>query len=218
MAEIGVAGTTWRKYVASVERRLRVLFAEQAIHWSAIDPWLPEAVSALAGAVLGGGKRLRPLFCAYGFMAAGGSGQPSELIDVAAALELLHAFALIHDDVMDGSPTRRNQPSLHQRLMEQHDVQRYHGEARRFGEGTAVLIGDFGFALAQQLVSSAPASVVATWHQMCTELVMGQYLDVAGASAEASPPHGRLSSPVTNRAATPSNGLCDWEPSWPVSL
>ena len=182
VTEIGVAGTTWRKYVASVERRLRVLFAEQAVHWSAIDPWLPEAVSALAGAVLGGGKRLRPLFCAYGFMAAGGSGQPSELIDVAAALELLHAFALIHDDVMDGSPTRRNQPSLHQRLMEQHDVQRYHGEARRFGEGTAVLIGDFGFALAQQLVSSAPASVVATWHQMCTELVMGQYLDVAGAA------------------------------------
>jgi geranylgeranyl diphosphate synthase, type I len=182
LAETGMAGTTWRKYVASVEQRLRVLFAEQALHWSSIDPWLPEAVSALAGAVLGGGKRLRPLFCAYGFMAAGGAGQPPELIDVAAALELLHAFALIHDDVMDGSPTRRNQPSLHQQLIEQHEVLRFHGEARRFGEGTAVLIGDFGFALAQQLISSAPAPVAATWHQLCTELVMGQYLDVAGAA------------------------------------
>jgi geranylgeranyl diphosphate synthase, type I len=181
-AETGAAGTTWHKYLASVEQRLRVLFSEQAVHWSSVDPWLPEAVNGLAGAVLGGGKRLRPLFCAYGFMAAGGSGQPPELIDVAAALELLHAFALIHDDVMDGSPTRRGRRSLHQQLMDQHDIGRYKGEARRFGEGTAVLIGDFGFALAQQLISSAPAAVVVTWHQLCTELVMGQYLDVAGSA------------------------------------
>jgi geranylgeranyl diphosphate synthase, type I len=180
VAEPGLAGTPTRRYVAAVEQRLQLLFAEQAAHWSVVDPWLADALAALAGAVLGGGKRLRPLFCAYGFMAAGGTSQPPDLVDVAAALELLHAFALIHDDVMDGSSIRRSRPSLHQQLINQHEARGHRGEARRSGEGTAVLIGDLGFALAQRLVSAAPPPVVATWHELCTELVMGQYLDLAG--------------------------------------
>ena len=184
VAEPGVAGTTRRRYVGDVEQRLRVLFAEHAAYWSLVDPLLLDALRSLAGAVLGGGKRLRPLFCAYGFMAGGGTSQPPELVDVAAALELLHAFALIHDDVMDGSSIRRGRPSLHQQLINQHEARGYRGEARRSGEGTAVLIGDLGFALAHQLISVAPAPVIATWHQLCSELVMGQYLDVAGTAGE----------------------------------
>jgi Polyprenyl synthetase len=55
---------------------------------------------------LAGGKRLRPLFCRYGFLAAGGDPHDRSWLDVAAGIELLHSFALLHDDVMDGSARR----------------------------------------------------------------------------------------------------------------
>jgi geranylgeranyl diphosphate synthase type I len=143
---------------------------------------MPEVVDALCGFVLAGGKRLRPLFCGYGFVAAGGQGTPPALIDVSASLELLHAFALLHDDVMDGSATRRGSPSLHRQFMDQHAGGCYRGEPRRYGEATAVLVGDYGFALAQRLVSDAPGAVLRVWHELCAELVMGQYMDIAGAA------------------------------------
>src|ERR671922_2402095 len=59
----------------------------------------------LEALVQAGGKRLRPRFCYWGFLAAGGSDRP-EIFRVGASLELLHTFALIHDDVMDDSPLR----------------------------------------------------------------------------------------------------------------
>ena len=170
------------RFVAGVEARLRQVLDEERSRWSSVDSWLPEVVDTLSGFVLGSGKRIRPLFCAYGFLAAGGAGEPPALLDIAAALELLHAFALLHDDVMDGSATRRGRPSLHRQLAHEHAAAGQNGEARRFGDGVAVLVGDLSFALSQRLVAGAPPAAQRVWHDLCAELVMGQYLDVAGAA------------------------------------
>lgn len=171
----------WRQRVVDgVQARLRELVALEARRWLAVDPWLDGIVSALNGSVTNKGKRLRPLFCAAGFLAAGGQGTWGPLIDVGSALELLHGFALLHDDVMDGSATRRGQPTFHRQVAEAHARDGLRGEPNRYGEGMAVLVGDLAFSLAQRLMAGAPPRAQGVWHEMCTELVMGQYLDMAG--------------------------------------
>src|ERR671914_1051510 len=80
----------------------------------AISDDLDPLVSALA-AFLTGGKRLRPAFCYWGWRGAGGADLP-EIVPAAASLELLQAGALVHDDMMDASDTRRGRPAAHRRV------------------------------------------------------------------------------------------------------
>jgi geranylgeranyl diphosphate synthase type I len=167
-----------------VDLRLQTVLEEERARWTQADEWLEEPLSLLASFVLQGGKRLRPAFCWYGFLGAGGSDE-TLVADVAAALELLHAFALLHDDVMDGSATRRGHPSMHRRLGQDHCRSGWRGESRRFGEGMAVLLGDLAFACADHLLGRAGQAcgdVRAVWDELRLELVMGQYLDLAGAA------------------------------------
>src|SRR5262249_58452574 len=89
-----------------------------------------ESISGL----LAGGKRLRPAFCYWGWRGAGGPDCP-EIINAAAALELLHAGALIHDDLINASDTRRGQPSLHRQFEARHADRGWHGSADAFGMG-----------------------------------------------------------------------------------
>ncbi|WP_030688879.1 polyprenyl synthetase family protein [Streptomyces sp. NRRL B-1347] len=69
----------------------------------------------------GGGKRLRPTLCVLGYQAAGGHGDEDAMVRVAAGLEMFHAFALIHDDIMDNNATRRGQPTVHHALTRTYD-------------------------------------------------------------------------------------------------
>lgn len=165
-----------------VEAHIRRILDDERARWSVVDDRLTEPIDLLADYVLAGGKRLRPLFCRYGFLGAGGDAARRDWLDVAAGLELLHAFALLHDDVMDGSDRRRGRPALHCRLAADHARGGWRGEPRRFGEGVAVLLGDLAFACADRLVRGAGAAVGAVWDDLRIELMMGQYLDVAGAS------------------------------------
>jgi geranylgeranyl diphosphate synthase type I len=169
--------------VAGVERRLAELLAAERDRWSVVDPALGHAVELLSDYVLAGGKRLRPAFCTWGFLAAGGAARSTILLDTNAALELLHAFALLHDDVMDGSERRRGQPALHRRLADDHADARWNGEARRFGDGMAILLGDLAFAYADRLLRPAGPEVQRVWDDLKVELTMGQYLDVRGAAS-----------------------------------
>src|SRR5947209_17762529 len=95
-----------------VDARLREVLGEERGRWAQADAWLAEPLSLLSQFVLQGGKRLRPSFCWFGFSGAGGT-DVSLVADAGAALELLHAFALLHDDVMDGSAYRRGHPRRH---------------------------------------------------------------------------------------------------------
>jgi geranylgeranyl diphosphate synthase, type I len=165
-----------------VDEHLRQVLAREQRRWATVDPWLAEPVALLTDFVGRGGKRLRPAFCAYGYLAAGGHPDHAPWLDAAAGLELLHAFALLHDDVMDGSESRRGRPAMHRELDDVHRASEWRGESRRFGEGMAVLVGDLAFACADRLLKTARGDARQVWDELRLELVMGQYLDVAGAA------------------------------------
>ncbi len=163
-----------------VEARLRRFLEEERGRWTALDPELGPAFSSLETLVLGGGKRLRPAFCHWAFVGAGGDPDDPRVVDAGAAFELLHAFALFHDDVMDGSPTRRGARTTHLEFAARHAVNGWRGEARRFGEGVAILVGDLAFVYADLLLADAPRPAVDVWNELRVELNVGQYLDVVG--------------------------------------
>ena len=143
-----------------------------------LDP-LVEAVTDL----LSGGKRLRPAFCWWGYRGAGG-GDTEEALRAAAALEFLQACALIHDDVMDGSDTRRGMPSAHHRFAMLHRGSEWLGTPEAFGVGAAILLGDLCLSWADELLltSGVPADQLGAakrvYDEMRTELMAGQYLDL----------------------------------------
>jgi geranylgeranyl diphosphate synthase, type I len=171
-----------------VERRLTELVDEERSRWAGLDEGLAAPFDSLASLLLSGGKRLRPAFCFWGFVGAGGDPDDQRAIDAGAAFELLHAFALFHDDVMDGSATRRGERTTHLVFADRHEEGAWIGEARRFGEGVAILVGDLAFVYADMLLHEAPWEAVAVWNELRVELNIGQYLDIVGtATAERHP-------------------------------
>ena len=163
-----------------VEDRLRTVLGGEVARWTRVDPDLAPPLEALSRLVLAGGKRLRPAFCHWGFVGAGGAPDDPAVVDMGAAFELLHAFALIHDDVMDGSDTRRGDRTIHVEFGTTHVEHRWRGEARRFGEGVAILVGDLAEVFADRLVTHAPPEAFSVWSELKIELNVGQYLDVLG--------------------------------------
>jgi geranylgeranyl diphosphate synthase type I len=171
-----------------VERRITTLLDDELARWRTVDPDLAEPLTALRDLVLAGGKRLRPAFCHWAYVGAGGAPDDQVVVDAGAALEMLHTFALVHDDVMDGSDVRRSLPAIHRRFMTRHDMQRWRGEARRYGEGAAILVGDFAFVYADVLLRSAPIAVRPIFDELRVELCVGQYLDLEGTASGSSDP------------------------------
>lgn len=163
-----------------VDRCLADLLTAEQQRWAAFDSDLGEPVAEIARLVLAGGKRLRPAFCHWGFVGAGGQPDDERVVRAGAAFELMHAFALFHDDVMDDAPTRRGAPTTHVVYAERHAAQHWAGETRRFGEGAAILIGDLAFVYADQLLADAGPQVWAIWNELRVELNMGQFLDILG--------------------------------------
>lgn len=145
------------------------------------------ALDAMSG-LLARGKRLRPAFCYWGWRGAGGQDRP-EIMAAAAALELLHAGALIHDDVMDASETRRGQPALHRRFAARHADSGWRGSADGFGTGTAILLGDLLLCWTDEMfrASGLPPEAIRraepVLDRMRTEVIAGQYLDLLGQAA-----------------------------------
>ncbi|NBR94679.1 MAG: polyprenyl synthetase family protein, partial [Actinobacteria bacterium] len=153
----------------------------------AIDSALTEVSIALKE-FLAGGKRLRPLFAVAGSIGAGGSADDPTLFRAAASLELLQACALIHDDMMDGSDTRRGAPSMHRRFEENHRARSGLGDSENFGSATALLLGDLALVWSTQALNQAGLNdsqlraVNPIFDIMRVELMAGQYLDIHGGS------------------------------------
>ncbi len=163
-----------------VEQRLDELLAAESARWGSLSADLTAPLDSLRALVMGGGKRLRPAFCFWGYRAGGGGDDDATVIEAGAAFEMLQAFALVHDDVMDGSSTRRGFRTAHMAFGDRHDEAVWRGEARRFGEGVAILIGDLAHVYADRLMAGAPAAVRAVWDELRIELNVGQYLDILG--------------------------------------
>ena len=167
--------------------RIDRLLAAEIRRWAAVNADLVEPIDSLRALVATGGKRLRPAFCAWGFAAGGGHIDDPLVIDAGAALELLHTFAIIHDDIMDGSAVRRAEPTIHVDYARRHHERHWRGESRRFGDGAAILIGDVAFVYADQLMRNAPQAATDVFVDLRLEVNVGQYLDLLGtATGEAS--------------------------------
>jgi geranylgeranyl diphosphate synthase, type I len=133
--------------------------------------------------LVAGGKRLRPAFCYWGWRGAGGADDEAA-VRAAASLELFQAAALIHDDVMDHSDTRRGMPAVHRRFATVHRGNGWTGDAERFGLAGAILTGDLCLAWSDEVLAGCglPVERVAAgrrvFDRMRTQLMGGQYLDM----------------------------------------
>jgi len=133
--------------------------------------------------LVAGGKRLRPAFAYWGYLAAGGK-DCAEILRACAALEFLQACALVHDDVMDNSDTRRGAPAVHKQFETIHNQGNWLSDPTRFGLGAAILIGDLALSWADELIftsgltSAQISRANEIYHVMRTELMAGQYLDL----------------------------------------
>jgi geranylgeranyl diphosphate synthase type I len=153
-----------------------------------IDDSLGLVMDAARQSVLAGGKRLRPTFAYWGWrclLPPGALGEPL-LIRAAASLELLHACALVHDDVVDGSDTRRGQPAAHRQFAAAHRDAGWPGDADSFGAAGAILLGDLLLSWSEEMFAAAirglpevrAAAAMSQFDLMRTEVVAGQFLDV----------------------------------------
>ena len=163
-----------------VEGRILLLLDAEIERWRTVDAALEMPLASLRSLVLAGGKRLRPAFCHWAFVGVGGDPLDPSVIDAGAGLELLHTFALVHDDVMDGSHTRRGIRAVHMQFIDSHATAGWRGEDRRFGEGVAILVGDLAFVYADQLLSGANPRAAAVFTELRVEVNIGQYLDLLG--------------------------------------
>ena len=156
-----------------------------------LAPLATQVTRRIRHLVLSGGKRLRPAFVYWGHRAAGADHDDGVLI-AAGSLELLHTFALIHDDVMDRSAERRGHPTVHRALAEQHARDGLAGDHEWFGISSAILAGDLVAVWADRLFDSTPlpvdavARARAVYTQLRVEVMVGQFLDLrlAGSPAD----------------------------------
>jgi geranylgeranyl diphosphate synthase type I len=124
-------------------------------------------VDEIERVVNAGGKRLRPAFCYWGYRAAHGSDETA-IVRCAASLELLHTFAVVHDDIMDASEMRRGQPAVHV----------------KHGQNVAILVGDLALVLADDLFMTCGfqagdmARAFTVYSEMRQQVIAGQFLDV----------------------------------------
>ncbi len=187
------------RLVDLIQLRIDGFLAEQREQLVAIGPELGD-VTDLAHDFLRGGKRFRGLFCYWGWHAVAGTGDgfdpladdtaSSDLPGVvlaASALELFHAAALVHDDIMDSSDTRRGAPAAHRRFEAMHSAGRWVGSPARFGTSAALLLGDLILAWSDDLFERATSLIAdpaaaraarAEFSTMRTEVTVGQYLDI----------------------------------------
>ena len=167
----------------AVKEELTQYLAEQRDYLTNIASELVPVCDALEDYLLEGGKRLRPLFAYAGFMSAGRTPSRTE-IRAMASLELLQACALIHDDLMDGSDTRRGKPAIHRHFENLHRQGSMAGLSTQFGAAAAVLLGDLALVWSDHMLHNSGlahenlAAALRIHDEMRIELMAGQYLDV----------------------------------------
>ncbi len=179
---------------SAVTDQLREYLDERRSQCAYIGTDYADLTAALEEFVLRGGKRLRPAFAYWGWRAV--ADGPSDAVGPStlrlfAALELLHACALVHDDVIDDSATRRGLPTVHRLFAQKHRDRRWNGSSEQFGLSAAILLGDLALVWADDIVATAELTADAqrrvqrVWSDIRTEVLGGQYLDIVAESSGA---------------------------------
>lgn len=166
-----------------VDELLATFLEQRVAELAELDPGLTAIGAEVADLVATGGKHLRPAFVYWGHRATGAPHDDS-VLGPAAAVQLLHTFALLHDDVMDRSPERRGRPSAYASLARIHSREGLEGDSGWFGVGGAILAGDLAFVWADQLLDETPLPpavldrVRRVFTTLRVEVMAGQYLDL----------------------------------------
>jgi geranylgeranyl diphosphate synthase type I len=193
LPDAGIVEAMPAAFVAQVEASLRRALDGELEDARSSTPDAAILVEELVRTVSSGGKRIRPVFCYWGYVAGGGAG-PEALADVGAAIELLHTSALIHDDLVDGSKLRRGEPTSFRRLAghapppEDAPTDAWAGD-ERFGRSAAILAGDLAAALSERLFTGAPfppARILAAsehFQRARVDAIRGEYLDLFAAAS-----------------------------------
>lgn len=189
MTTPGAAADPWdgEPFRVEVQAVLDAFLDEQATRLTPLGPDAERLVAAGRDAVRGG-KRFRAAFCWWGFHAVAGPAGPEEeraLARACAALELLHASALVHDDLMDASDTRRGRPATHRAFESEHRGDQWRGHPAQYGAAAAILLGDLLLGWAEEMLRRCglpwervgPAMEV--FDACRTEVIAGQFLDVS---------------------------------------
>ena len=170
--------------VRRVDSELAGFFDARAARFAALGDDLVPLAETARSFVLDGGKRLRPMFAYCGWRCVRSADGDEAMITAAASLELLHGCALIHDDVMDGSSTRRGRPSVHTAFTAMHANGGFTGDRRVFGTAAAIVVGDLLLSWADAMFhgaaldAAAAARARAVYDDMRQQVMAGQYLDV----------------------------------------
>ncbi|HYH34426.1 MAG TPA: polyprenyl synthetase family protein [Nocardioides sp.] len=153
-----------------------------------LAPLGPDAERLLAEArtCVSGGKRFRAAFCYWGFRAHSPTVEDDRaLLRACAALELLHASALVHDDYMDASDTRRGRPATHRAFEDEHRRDGWRGDPEQYGASAAILLGDLLLSWSEELLRRCGlplervAAAMALFDLCRSEVITGQFLDVS---------------------------------------
>lgn len=170
---------------ARVDAALAAFLGERRDHVERRGPAALPLVGEMQRLVEAGGKRIRPAFCYWGFRATGGVDQGDAgqaIVGVAAALELLHTMALVHDDLIDGAKERRGVPTTTVWFSERSDELRARGEPEAFGQAMSVLVGDLAAVFADRMLlesgfsPEALARALTVYHPMREDMAIGQYV------------------------------------------
>ena len=170
-----------------VDELMSAFMDRAASELAELDPSAAELCTPIRSLIDAGGKRLRPCLVSCGYASAGGHADEADQHDLAhigAAVEMLHTFALLHDDVLDRSPMRRGQPTAHVRLSQLHTRTRADGDADWFGLSAALIAGDLAFVWADQLLDQLrcdgdrEAEIRSLYGRLRNEVILGQYLDL----------------------------------------
>ncbi|MEX3610194.1 polyprenyl synthetase family protein [Rothia sp. LK2588] len=179
-----------RTYLELLESELARFFeAQERLLADISEESLPllESIRSLST----GGKRLRALLCYWGWRGAGGAVHAPEVVTAGAALELFQSSALIHDDIIDNSDTRRGAPAVHKQFESMHRTQSWRADAASFGVSAAIIVGDLCLSWSEQVFASIGEKVALgtearrIFDLMRTEVMSGQYLDVLGEVTDA---------------------------------
>ncbi|MFC0360377.1 MULTISPECIES: polyprenyl synthetase family protein [Kytococcus] len=173
-------------FQAAITASITEQVADHRAQLAPIDPAADELADAI-GLLMARGKRLRAGFLHWGHLAAGGEASPATL-RAATAMEFFQAAALLHDDVMDDSDTRRGAPTAHRAWAARHREQGWDGSPEDHGLAGAILAGDLCLVWADAAFAGCGWSpeqmrrAVPTWNLMRTQLMGGQFLDILNAA------------------------------------
>lgn len=193
----------------AVERELEDFLESSVASISEIGGPVAQAAGHVRDFVLGGGKRIRPTYGWVGYAATVdgdiGAEDPAAVLRAVSSLELIQACALIHDDIIDASDTRRGRPTVHRTIAAEHAQHKWNGDSDTYGENVAILLGDLALVWADDMWRDSGLSEAALlraaepWRGMRAEVIGGQILDI---SLEASNSESEEMANAVNRYKT----------------